>query len=135
MAQNPIWHISAFPRPSWNWLVLFGWIFFLVCFLLISIVSMKSVMAPPSGNHFDKVLHILAYGALTFGMIFAMPKRSLVAIFTAAFIYGGFIEFLQGTLGEGRTMSLWDALANGIGALIIIGLWVLFCSLLKHNPA
>lgn len=92
-------------------------------------------MAPPSGSNIDKILHILAYGALTFGMIFALPKRSLVAIFVAAFIYGGFIEFLQGTLGQGRTMSVWDALANGMGSLIVIALWILVCPLLKHNPA
>lgn len=96
---------------------------------------MVSVMAPPGGSNLDKVLHILAYGALTFGMIFALPRRSLVAIFLAAFVYGGFIEFLQGTLGEGRTMSFWDALANGVGALIIIGIWVMVCPLLKQTPA
>jgi len=134
MDQNSVWHSSNYPRPGWTWLVVFGWVFFVACFIIITTVSMKTVMAPPSGNNLDKVLHALAYGALTFGMIFALPRRSLVAIVVAAFVYGGIIEFLQGSLGQGRTMSIWDALANGLGALIIVGLWMLVCSLLRRNP-
>lgn len=135
MANPSVWQSSNYPRPGRTWLIAFGWISFITCFALISTISMISVMAPPSGSHLDKILHTLAYGALTFGMIFAVPRGSLRAIFAVAFVYGGIIEFLQGTLGEGRTMSLWDALANGLGALIIIGLWMLIYPLLKQNPA
>lgn len=135
MANTSIWHKTSYPRPDWNWLIIFGWIVLLVSLLLISTASMVSVMAPPSGNNFDKVLHIGAYGVLTFGMVLALPRRSLAVIFTAAFVYGVFIEFLQGTIGQGRTASWADALANGMGALIIILLWIWICPRLNHNRA
>lgn len=131
----PSWHKTAFPRPVYKWLIAFGWIAFVACLFIISSASLMKVAAPPSGSNIDKVLHILAYGALTTGMVFALPKRSLTIIFVTTFIFGLIIEFLQGAIGEGRTASLADAAANGLGALIIIGLWIWICPRLKHNPA
>jgi len=135
MGTQAGWHISSYPRPLWQWLVASGWLIFIVSFLLISTISMISVMAPPSGNNLDKFLHIGAYGVLTFGMIFALPKRSLAVIFTATFIYGVIIEFMQGAFGEGRTASWADALANGLGALIVILIWMWISPRLKQYLA
>ncbi len=95
---------------------------------------MTPVGAPPSGMHLDKLLHAIAYGVLTFGLVFAWPKRALPLIFAVTFIYGIILEIMQGTLAEGRTASLFDALANGLGALLIIGLWIWICPRLKQNP-
>lgn len=135
MNKLPEWHKTAFPRPLYLWLVAMGWVVFVVSLFLISSASLMSVMAPPSGSNMDKVLHILAYGVLTTGMVFALPRRSLTIIFVTTFIYGLIIEVLQGTISQGRTASLADAAANGFGALVIILLWVWICPRLKHNPA
>ncbi len=132
MKTKLAWHNTAFPRPLWQWLVGLGWAVLIISLLLISTISMMSVMAPPSGNNLDKLLHIGAYGVLTFGMVFALPKRSLAAIFAATFIYGVIIELMQGAFGEGRTASVADALANGLGALIIILIWIWLSPRLKH---
>lgn len=132
MTIRPAWYHTAFPRPSWQWLVALGWLVLIVSFLLISTISMISVMAPPSGNNLDKLLHLGAYGVLTFGMVFALPKRSLAVIFAVTFVYGVIIELMQGAFGEGRTASAADALANGLGALIIILFWIWLSPRLKH---
>ncbi len=132
MTTRPAWYHTAFPRPSWQWLVALGWLVLIVSFLLISTISMISVMAPPSGNNLDKLLHLGAYGVLTFGMVFALPKRSLAVIFAVTFVYGVIIELMQGAFGEGRTASAADALANGLGALIIILFWIWLSPRLKH---
>jgi len=135
MIKFPKWRNTAFPRPCSNWLITLGWAVLVVSFGLISTISMMSVTAPPSGGNIDKVLHILAYAVLTFGMVFALPKRSLVLIFFSSFCFGLIIEFMQGTLSANRTASWADALANGIGALGIIVFWVWICPRLKHNLA
>jgi len=134
MAFRPDWHLSSYPRPAWRWLVILGWLVLFTSVLLISTISMISVMAPPSGSNLDKLLHIGAYSVLTFGMIFALRRRSLAVIFVATFIYGVIIEFMQGAFGEGRTASWADALANGLGALIVILIWIWLCPRLKHIP-
>ena len=134
--QHNLWGQDGnYGRPVTLWIVLFGWIVFCVSFALISFASLEPATTPPDGLYWDKVLHLVAYGALTFGLIFAWPRKSLVLIFLVSFGLGVVLEFLQGTVAIGRTTSIWDAVANALGALTIIGLWIGVCPLLKHNPA
>ena len=129
------WSFTAFPRPGNKWVIAAGWIVFAFSFLIITMFSVQPVSAPSSQFQLDKILHALAYASLTFGMIFAWPKRSLVLIFTGAFVLGALLEIYQGTLGVGRTASIYDALANGVGSALVIGLWVFICPRLTHNLA
>ncbi len=91
--------------------------------------------APSSALHLDKILHLVAYGVLTSGMVFAWPKRALPHIFAASFGLGVILEFMQGAFAIGRTASVFDAMANGAGALLIIGFWVWIWPKLGLNPA
>ncbi len=83
----------------------------------------------------DKLIHAGAYAVLTAGLVFAWPKRSLLIIFCISVGFGAIIEVLQHTVATGRTGSLADAAANGVGALAIILIWMGVCPLLKHYPA
>lgn len=96
---------------------------------------MTQVVAPPSGGNLDKITHMVAYAVLTSGMVFAWPKRSLFIIFAFAFSFGVIIEIAQGTVAIGRTASLADAIANGVGILAIILFWMWICPRLKHYLA
>jgi len=127
--------ISDFPRPDYFWLIFLGWFVFSSSFLLISGISMVPTGAPSSTMHLDKVLHLIAYGVLTSGMVFALPKRALPHIFAFCFGVGVILEIMQGTFAIGRTASIFDAIANGAGALIIIFLWMWIWPKLGLNPA
>lgn len=126
---------TEFPRPNHKIIIVLGWVMFGFCLIAIAMMSMTPMGAPPSGMHLDKLLHAIAYGALTFGLIFALPKHALPILFSASFIYGAIIEVLQGTLAEGRTASAFDAIANGVGAMLIILIWIWVCPRLKQYLA
>lgn len=137
MKRNPktFWFGSRFSRPDWVWLVSIGWLILAGSFLLITGASLMKVMAPPSGSNIDKLIHAGAYAVLTTGLVLAWPKRSLLVIFFIAVGFGILIEYLQHTLAIGRTGSWADALANAIGALAVIGIWIWICPRLKHYLA
>lgn len=95
-------------------------------------------LAPPSrlppGLSFDfgdKVEHAIAY--LVFGLLLSrgyfratlpsLPK--MVVIFLLAGLWGYYLEALQG-MTDYRTMDLWDALANIVGALLGCTAWYVF---------
>jgi len=68
--------------------------------------------------HFDKVLHLLVYACLAFGVMLAWPKLSKMKVFWACAAFGGLMEVAQGVIGLGRTASLMDGLANSLGAAL-----------------
>jgi len=105
---------TLWPRPEHKWVVIGGWLVFASCFLVITMASLQAVGAPSGHMYLDKIMHALAYGALTFGLIFARPKMPLKYVI-------------------GRTASLADAAANGFVALFIVGLWGAAYHLLKKR--
>jgi VanZ family protein len=95
-----------------------------VCVLGISFVSIQPVGAGGSIPHLDKVLHALAYAILTGFALFALPRQTLLVIFLVISTYGAGLEVVQGLFTIGRTASVFDAMANAIGTLIMLALWV-----------
>ena len=86
--------------------------------LFIVWASLRS--AGPGGAipHLDKFLHMLVYAIFAFGVVLAWPKLSKFKVFWACAAFGGIMELAQGILDTGRTASLWDGLANSIGAAL-----------------
>jgi len=84
----------------------------------------------PGLFNFDKLLHGVAYGVLAATVLFAAPmelrKRSL--FFTAALamavclLYGISDEFHQSFI-PGRYPSIWDIIADLLGATVVVWLW------------
>ena len=86
-------------------------------------------LPPLSG--LDKLLHVIAYGSLAGAFLYGLQplthnsNRSVIAIVVVLFciIYGISDEYHQSFI-PGRFDSIWDVLADGIGALLVAGWWL-----------
>ncbi len=83
----------------------------------------------------DKWVHFLLFGGFTFFWLLVKPVRTLRWLATMLLIavsFGCFIEVMQGILTFlGRSMELMDAVADSIGGLLGIGVFVLLSSVFK----
>lgn len=86
--------------------------------LLIS----PEVGPPPAFPWQDKVFHFIAFGALTGPAMLALPKRYAPFWLAHMAALGAGIEIVQQRMGEGRTGSVTDFLADlaGIAAAYVI---------------
>jgi VanZ family protein len=79
----------------------------------------------------DKVGHYLAY--LAFGMncclFFDIVTRKLLVFLLAILGYSILIEFIQGFIG--RTLSIYDFIANSLGVLTSLIIFSLFRNQIK----
>ena len=79
---------------------------------------------------FDKLLHVIAYSCLAGTFLYGLhpfvhnSNRSAVAIVVVLFcaLYGISDEYHQSFI-PGRFDSVWDVLADGLGALLVVGWW------------
>ena len=114
-------------RPSRDpWTLGFRILFALGLFVLTfeGLTPSHSTVTP---IFFDKVMHFGAFFILAGLWMLAAPRLPLKHILWVLTVYGGAIELLQGLMGWGRTASFFDGIANLLGVLAAIGLWVL-CS-------
>jgi VanZ family protein len=100
------------------------------------IFVLSSSSHPPSIStwdlsHLDKLYHTLEYGGLTFLLIRALcltcaTRASMSIAFWAAvlvIVYGASDEFHQAFTPD-RTMSLYDLLADALGAGVVASVWL-----------
>jgi len=77
----------------------------------------------------DKLLHVIAYGSLAAAFLYGLNPltkssfRALAAIVVILFcvLFGISDEYHQSFI-PGRSVSAWDVVADGVGALLI-GVW------------
>lgn len=84
----------------------------------ILILSLQPASGMAGPLYADKVEHLLAYGVLTALIALGWPKIRLIIIIIMAILFGISIEIAQGLGGHGRMLSAYDAIANGVGAMI-----------------
>ena len=80
---------------------------------------------------FDKLLHVIAYSTLAGTFLYGLQpfthssNRSFSAFIVIVFctIYGISDEYHQSFI-PGRFPSFWDVLADGLGALLVVGWWL-----------
>ena len=80
---------------------------------------------------FDKLLHVIAYSSLAGTFLYALhpfthnSNHSVVAIVVVLFCitYGISDEYHQSFI-PGRFDSVWDVVADGFGALLVVGWWL-----------
>ena len=89
----------------------------MILLVLISYLSLTPPKGPPSLYVFDKVLHALAYTALSTPYSFAKTPNKKY-IFIGACAWGIAIELIQPYVG--RTRDIYDVLANSTGAMLAI---------------
>ncbi len=79
----------------------------------------------------DKLLHVIAYSILAGTFLYGLQpfthssNRFLNALVVVLFciVYGISDEYHQSFI-PGRFASFWDVLADGLGALLIVGWWL-----------
>ena len=79
----------------------------------------------------DKLLHVIAYSSLAGTFLYGLhpsihgSNRSAVAIVVILLctLYGISDEYHQSFI-PGRFDSVWDVLADGLGALLVVGWWL-----------
>lgn len=98
--------------------------------LLMLAISVLALMPGPPGLPdligVDKISHLSAYAALTLLARLGWPLLGRATLFILLMIHGGLIELGQGLPVIGRTSSLADMVANGLGIGLGLGLsWIL----------
>lgn len=87
--------------------------------LFVGYKSLVPTVSIPQITHFDKLLHFVAYFGLAF--IFTMgAARRIKPLFICLLViaYGSLIEVLQYFMALGRSGSVLDGVANGVGAIV-----------------
>jgi|GEM_PF-775398 len=99
----------------------------LLLFLLAFVTWQSLTPTGPSGNfpHADKVMHAIAYAALS-GLAVLSGLRPLWMAILLATLWGAGIEAAQALMALGREGSLADGFANLIGAGFGVGCVRLF---------
>lgn len=112
--------------------VLMRWAMVLAYAGLIFVISSRPIPPEyvPRVRHFDKLLHVIAYGLLAMMCFRAlwpnveqpMPFWVLALGAVMTTVYGALEEFHQSFV-PARECSLWDMAANGVGAALAAALW------------
>lgn len=71
----------------------------------------------------DKFVHILVFIVLGFCYCVAFPKHCFVRFLGIMIGYALLTEILQEVMGLGRTMELWDIIADLMGVIIGYYFW------------
>ncbi len=66
----------------------------------------------------DKVVHISTFVMLGFCFMSAFPKTRFIVFLQIMMCYTFLTEILQDEMGLGRSLEVWDAVADTIGVLI-----------------
>ena len=66
--------------------------------------------------HLDKLLHLIVYGLLGAAIALAWPKLAKLKVLWGCVGFGAALELAQGIMAVGRSASLFDGLANSLGA-------------------
>ena len=76
---------------------------------------------PPAPDGTDKIVHLLAFAALTFPLA-CTGRFGLVPVFVGASAYGGLIELIQPSFGRSAEMQDWIADIVGVTLAIVLAL-------------
>ena len=85
--------------------------------LVLSLLPVPELpLHPPRGS--DKLIHVAMYAALTWSHVKAYPRCSYLVLGASLIGYGALVEIAQGFTAT-RSTDVGDALANGVGVLIM----------------
>lgn len=88
----------------------------LTSLMVLVLCLLPSPGETPKFEYLDKFYHFGAYALLAFQYTQIWNKKRLSDLLTRLVVFGFIIEVLQ-LLSGYREFDLWDALANGLGAL------------------
>jgi VanZ family protein len=102
-----------------------------IALVVVSLINL-SEMPKVNLNYGDKIFHFLAYGllCLLWSIVFSLQNpqslnKAIIKAIIIATIFGILLEVLQGTLTAHRSLDVYDAIANSLGAITVGSLlWV-----------
>jgi uncharacterized protein (TIGR03382 family) len=119
MSSEPRNSDASRPDVALRWA---GRVLFLTAIILITDIALQPGHAfPPNLFGPDKVQHFIAFFALTLLGRMGWPGQHGALIFVVLMIYGVGIEFAQSRPWVGRTSSVSDVVADGVGILAAFG--------------
>ena len=90
--------------------------------LILTIAMLWPLESPaPTPNGSDKVVHLIAFAALSFPLA-RTGRIGLTPVFVGASAFGGLIELIQPTFNRSADMNDWVADIMGVVLGIICGL-------------
>lgn len=94
--------------------------------LLLTLLSSDNLPEVPTFPMIDKVEHFLAFGFVAMALMFDFGRRlghisAKMLLWVACFMtaLGFLIEYLQGTMGQGRSADFLDAVADCLGSVVL----------------
>lgn len=101
-------------------------ILFFLALLIILFGSLSSGGSMPAINNVDKILHLLAYGGLSWLAIPSFSKTNVWKVFCILVFFGIGVEIAQSQMGFGRQGSIRDIYANVAGVILGVLFWLTF---------
>jgi len=102
----------------------------LIVTLILTVAMLWPLEAPPPApDGSDKVVHLIAFSALSFPLS-RTGRFGLIPVFVGASAFGGLIELIQPSFNRSADMNDWMADITGVGLGIICGLIYRF---LRHR--
>ena len=90
--------------------------------LILTVAMLWPLEAPPPApDGSDKVVHLIAFAALSFPLA-RTGRIGLLPVFVGASAFGGLIELIQPTFNRSADMNDWVADITGVVVGIICGL-------------
>lgn len=98
------------------------------CITALAIIVLSLIPAIQTANiaHADKLNHLLAYGTLAAVMTVWIGHSRWATTLVTCMTLGLMLEAAQSLDTIGRTASIFDAIANGIGAMLGLFFGTLF---------
>ena len=94
----------------------------LACLILLYLTLAPGKDVPGEGLVWDKAEHAIAWAVLTgAGLLLSTKRRWAILLF--AWVFGGVIEVLQGTMGWGRDGDWHDWAADTVGIAVAWVAW------------
>ena len=86
----------------------------------------------------DKWAHVILFGIFSFLWMCTIPSRRLFVLFsvlTITVFLGWLVEYIQGHYTLGRSQDNMDTLADSVGGILGIGLFILLSLLAERKKA
>ena len=94
----------------------------LIVTLILTVAMLWPLEAPPPApDGSDKVVHLIAFAALSFPLS-RTGRFGLLSIFVGASVFGGLIELIQPSFNRSANMNDWVADIAGVVVGILCGL-------------
>ncbi|MFY9153105.1 MAG: VanZ family protein [Prolixibacteraceae bacterium] len=104
-------------------------ILYVGCIAALSLLPMQDLPRVPMFRGADKIIHMMMY--TIFSLLFCWAIKSehnysrMLLIVLVTVSWGVFMEFLQLEMHRGRSFSIYDILANFLGVMSGIAIYVL----------